>query len=94
MKLLRETIRKLLLENNDHYEKITELLCTGDLASIKQAIELAEALDYAHRVEYKSSTERKGFRIKDTKLVHRWTFSVVRPLEAAIMNQWGKRSIL
>ena len=50
MSVLRETIRRLLLENNDHYEKLAVMLCSGDRSQIVQAIELeiakmAEAQD-------------------------------------------------
>ena len=47
MKQLRRTIRKILLENQGHYEKLAGLL-TGngkpDVPSVDQAISLGEAL--------------------------------------------------
>ena len=46
MKRLRKTIRKILLENQQHYEKLAKLICTGDKASVVQAVELAEAVGY------------------------------------------------
>ena len=50
MKQLRRTIRKILLENQSHYEKLARLI-TGpdgipDVPSVDQAISLGEALGY------------------------------------------------
>ena len=84
MKQLRRTIRKILLENNDHYEKLAVMLCSGDLESINQAIELAEAMGYIHRVEYELWEQHYH--------VHRWTFSAVKPFEAVLIEEWGKRT--
>ena len=53
MKSLRRTIRKILLENQAHYDKLAKLLCSGDLESIEQAVDLAETMGYIHLVEYK-----------------------------------------
>ena len=83
MKQLRQIIRGILVENKDHYQKIATLLCTGDIASVKQAIELAETMGYIHRVEYELWEQHY--------LVHRWTFSAVKPFEAIIIEEWGKR---
>ena len=90
MKQLRRTIRRILLENNDFYEKIAVLLCTGDLESINQAIELAETMGYIHRVEYELSEPNQGTAYH--YLVHQWTFSAVKPFEAIIREEWGKRT--
>ena len=84
MKLLRETISRILLENNDHYQKIAALLCTGDLESVNQAIELAETMGYIHRVEYELWEQHY--------LVHRWTFSAVKPFHAILLQEWKKQS--
>ena len=84
MKQLRRTIRKILLENNDFFEKLAIMLCTGDLESINQAIELAETMGYIHRVEYELWEQHY--------LVHQWTFSAVKPFEAIIREEWGKRT--
>ena len=90
MKQLRYTIREILLENNDHYEKLATMLCTGDLESINQAIELAETLDLMHRVEYKTNTERKTNHWGKDRLVHQWTFSVPRQFKEIIRIEWDK----
>ena len=81
---------KVLFENKNHHEKLATMLCSGDIASINQAIELAETLDLMHRVEYKTTTERKATHLffgKD-RLVHQWTFSVPRQFEETIMAEW------
>ncbi len=88
MKSLRKTIRKILLENTSYYEKIATLLCSGDIASIRQAIELAETLDIMHRVEYETTTERKTSHWGKDRLVHRWTFSVPKQFEETIRSEW------
>ena len=85
MKLLRETIRKILLENTAHYKKIATLLCTGDVASVKQAIELAETMGYIHQVEYELWEQHYH--------VHRWTFSAVKEFQAIILEEWDNTSM-
>lgn len=90
MKSLRKTIRKILLENKSHYEKIATMLCTGDLDSVKQAIELAETMGYAHRVDYKSKTRTFANQLRTPQIVHRWTFSVPRDFQTLILNMWSK----
>ena len=45
MKLLRETIRRLIQENQEHYDKLALLLLQGG-DSVPHAIELAETLGY------------------------------------------------
>ena len=84
MKQLRRTIRKILLENNDFYEKLAIMLCTGDLESINQAIELAETMGYIHRVEYELWEQHYH--------VHRWTFSAVKEFHAIILEEWANTS--
>ena len=64
MKLLRQTIRRILVESNQrYYEKIASLL-SGSLEDIRQGVELAEAIglirvterpvDDDHRIAYYS----------------------------------------
>lgn len=81
----------MLLENNDYYEKLATMLCTGDIASVKQAIELAESMGYAHNVEYETTPIRTTYHSKQDRIVHRWGFSVPRPFFAIIMTEWKKR---
>lgn len=51
MKQLRNSIRRVLLENIDHYEKITELFCTGTMESVKSALSLCETMGYIYDVK-------------------------------------------
>ncbi len=46
MKTLRKTIRRLILENQGHYEKLAVLLSSAEVASVSQAISLGESLGY------------------------------------------------
>ena len=60
MKQLRRTIRRLILENypveNDHYNKIADLICSEKIENIQQAMELAEAMEYIDGYTYKEET--------------------------------------
>ena len=85
MKQLRKTIRRILLENKGHYEKLAKMLCTGDLESIVQAIELAETLGYIHRVEYELWEQHYH--------VHNWTFSAVPDFKDIIDIEWDNTSV-
>lgn len=42
---LRRTIRRILMENTEHYQKLAAMLTSG-IDSIPQAIDLAETLGY------------------------------------------------
>ena len=46
MKLLRETIRRILLESADHYQKLITMLASKDLENIRSAVELGLAMGY------------------------------------------------
>lgn len=52
MEYLRHTIRKILLENQSHYDKIIALLVSNDIESIVQGIELADGMGYIEEVNY------------------------------------------
>jgi len=54
MKQLRKTIRNILLENQQHQEKLVNMILTGDFDSINQALELAQALGLATDLEYRT----------------------------------------
>ena len=88
MKLLREMIRKILLENTADYDKIATLLCTGTLASIKRGIELAEAKGYAHNVEYETTNVRVTYHNEVDQIVHRWSIDVSQDFHDIILNKW------
>ena len=56
MKLLRKTIRKILLENQSHFNKIADLICSEKIDRIQQALELAEGMGYIDGYTYKEET--------------------------------------
>lgn len=57
MKLLRETIRRLLLENQSHYDKIVKLICSEKVENINTALELARGMDYIGDFIYEEDTQ-------------------------------------
>ena len=84
MKLLRETIRKILIENQAHYEKLVNMILTKDLDNINQALELALAMGYATDLEHDNPYTSNP---KYTK--HRWELEGVDPeFQAAIKRQY------
>ena len=46
MKLLRDTIRGILLESADHYQKLITMFASKDLENIRSAVELGIAMGY------------------------------------------------
>ena len=61
----------MLLENypveNDHYNKIADLICSEKIENIQQALELAQAMEYIDGYTYKEETHY------DSRS-HVWTF--------------------
>ena len=88
MELLREIIRKILLENTAGYDEIATLLVEGTLDSIKEGIELAEAKGYAHNVEYKTTPIRTTYHNEVDSIVHVWNISVPQDFHDIILNKW------
>lgn len=50
MKLLRETIRRILLESADHYGKLIRMFASKELENIRQAVELGITMGYFKEV--------------------------------------------
>ena len=74
MKLLRETIRKILLESeqNPQYEKLLSLLDSYDLQNVQQGIELCGALGLGKVVKH---VVKKGGANGGSKAIsHTFTF--------------------
>ena len=46
MKLLRQTIRRMLLESVDHYQKLMTMFASKDIQNIRQAVELGTTMGY------------------------------------------------
>ena len=67
MKSLRKTIRKILLENQSHYDKIADLICSEKIESINTALELARGMDYIGDYTYREETHYASRS-------HGWTF--------------------
>ena len=85
MKQLRKTIRKILLENNEHYDKLAKMIVTGQVDLIHQAIELAETLEYITNVSY----EEMPYFLGKNKTEHRWEFDADQGLSDAIKAERG-----
>ena len=91
MKSLRKTIRKILVENQAHYDKLARLICTGELENIKQAIDLAESMGYIHQLEYKHR-DGEAFGLAFNQYEdHLWYFYPVKPFEATLMEEFQKQ---
>ena len=80
MKYLRRTIRKILLENQSHYEKLSMLL-TGngspDVGSVDQAISLGEAIGCIEAVDVMPSPT--GYRCYYELILSDDFFVVAKP---------------
>ena len=88
MKLLREIIRKILLENTADYDEIATLLVEGTLDSIKRGIELAETMGYAHNVKYKTRNIRVTYHNEVDRIIHTWSIKVPQDFHDVILNKW------
>ena len=88
MKLLRESIRRILLENHRHYEHIVDMILTGELAKINQALELALTMEYVVDLQHTNPYTQSRSSIK-----HQWKMKANPGFEAEIKN-WGKFSDL
>ena len=84
MKQLRRTIRKILLENQNHYEKLAGLL-TGtkytkgfpDVATVDQAVNLGEAIDCIEVIDIMPSPT--GYRCYYELILSEEFFVVAQP---------------
>ena len=87
MKQLRKTIRKILLENQEYYEKIVKLLFTEELANINQALELADAIGYISNLEYRVDPAHQF-----TQELHEWKFLASEELMDVISKQYPRNN--
>lgn len=83
MKSLRKTIRNILLENQQHQENLVNMILTGDLGSINQALELAQAFGYVTDLQYEINPP--GFT-RSTR--HLWKMGLHPDFEAEIKRQY------
>jgi len=68
---LRQTIRRILLENPQHYEKLAAIIFTAEVPSINQACELAESMGYITNLNYREFESYVG-----GETIYEWTFVV------------------
>ena len=68
MKTLRKTIRRIILENQSHFDKLMELIGSEKIENINQAFELAAGMGYIKEYEYKPSLGKVSF-------LHTWSVS-------------------
>tara|TARA_X000000950_G_scaffold288004_1_gene402774 strand:+ start:3385 stop:3741 length:357 start_codon:yes stop_codon:yes gene_type:complete len=64
--------RHLLQENQQHFDKIAELVCSEDFANINQGFELAAAIGAIGDVEYR---EEQPFPKHPHLIAHVWTIT-------------------
>ena len=83
MKLLRESIRRILLENHRHYEHIVDMILTGELAKINQALELALTMEYVVDLQHTNPYTQSRSSIK-----HQWKMKANPGFEAEIKRQY------
>ena len=67
MKLLRKTIRNLILENKSKYNAVIEMICSEKIDQIEYALQLAEAAEIIGEYSYKEETHYNSRS-------HVWTF--------------------
>ena len=99
MKLLRETVRKLILENQQHYEKIADMIMTGDLHNVNQALELALTMGYVTDLQYDTDLTSVQITHPSTSLPwkahryveHVWRMNVDPEFEAVIERKYDWR---
>jgi len=83
MKQLRRIIRKILLENQQHYEKLINMILTRDLANINQALELALTMGYVTNLQHTNPYVQNPMYIK-----HRWNMEADPEFVAEIKRQY------
>ena len=70
MRLLRETIRRILLENQRFFDNILDLICVQQtVAHINQALELAISMKYIRKLQTHSN-EQYDYT------THHWSFHI------------------
>ena len=75
MKSLRKTIRKILVENQQHHKKLVTLMIDDTIENVRQGTELASALGYIQELDY---DVEKFPGVRSTW--HKWKFKVEKPL--------------
>ncbi len=92
---LRNTIRKLILENQEHYEKLAMLITSPDFESINQAIDLADTLGYLELIDSDvrdlKFENRKRFKFELRVTEEFKNAMLAHPAPTDISFQWDDR---
>ena len=84
MKLLRETIRRIILETGGEYDELVKMLCSDNTININQALEFAKSLELVSEVSY----ELKDI---DGTNRHVWEFAPTEEFMNEIESHWSTR---
>jgi len=68
---LKQTIRRILLENQQDYEKLAIMIFSAEIPNINQALDLAETLDYITDLKYREFESYIG-----GETIYEWTFVI------------------
>jgi len=92
MKTLRQTIRKILLENQQHFDKLAPLICSEDWGKINHAFELARHMEYVGHVEYTLEVGRHNYKNHVWKITGGYDPAFLQALKNIIYSPiWGLR---
>ena len=81
---MKYSLKKLLLtENQQFHEKIVDLILTGDLANINQALELALTMGYVTDLQHSNPYTQNRSLTK-----HKWKMEADPGFEAEIKKQY------
>ena len=83
MKLLRETIRKILLENQQRFTKLVEMIMTKEWENVNYALKLASALEYVTGLQHKNV-----YTQNQSLTGHQWTMTATPEFIAEIKKHY------
>ena len=93
----RETVRKILLENAQHYDKIVTLVMTCDSENVNTALMLGETMGYLEIVSYDTDEALrsywdapKAYKAKEKTTKHRWEILPHPELLEKLDQGWKK----
>ena len=94
MRQLRKTIRRILLENTQFYDKLVDMIMSLDSGNINQAIELGETMGFLELHDYEKNEReeyvRGSFSKKETVTSHRWMIIPVPDFLDALEAGWKR----
>ena len=81
MRQLRKTIRRILLENTQFYDKLVDMIMSLDSGNINQAIELGETMGFLELHDYEKNEReeyvRGSFSKKETAMLTTFAQTIV-----------------